>query len=192
MANGQVKWNPARGVYQAEYRDCEGKRRYVSDKKAKECLRKLKEAEREVDQGIHTARSETVTFGVALDARIEEWEREVRIGLKAPSTVEAYVSAAEKHVRPVLGPIRLNKLTAVQCQNLISDLAAKHIRVHEGVAKVLRLTLKFSVRNRWLRRSPLTDDPLLVSKRRKEVVIPTADEMARLEREIRRPNPRLT
>jgi hypothetical protein len=27
---------------------------------------------------------------------------------------------------------------------------------------------------------------------RREVVIPTADEMARLEREIRRPNPRLT
>lgn len=192
MASGQIKWNAARGVYQAEYRDCAGKRRYVSDKKWKECLRKLKEAEREVDQGIHTARSETVTFGVALDARIKEWEREVRIGLKAPITVETYVSAAEKHVRPVLGSIKLNKLTAVQCQNLISDLAAKHIRVHEDVAKVLRLTLKFAVKNRWLRRSPLTDDPLLVPKRRKEVVIPSADEMARLEREIRRPNPRLT
>ena len=51
MAIGQIKWNTKRGVYQAEYRDCAGKRRYVSDKKAKECLRKLKEAEREVDQG---------------------------------------------------------------------------------------------------------------------------------------------
>jgi integrase len=61
-----------------------------------------------------------------------------------------------------------------------------------NAAKVLRLTLKFAVKNRWLRRSPLTDDPLLVPKRRREVVIPTADEMARLEREIRRPNPRLT
>ena len=129
---GQMECRPGR---QAEYRDCAGKRRYVSDKKQKECLRKLKEAEREVDQGIHTARSETVTFGVALDARIREWEREVQIGLKAPSTVVGYALVAEKHVRPIVGPIRLNKLTAVQCQNLISDLAAKHIRTHETAAK---------------------------------------------------------
>jgi hypothetical protein len=128
MAIGQVKLNAARGVYQAEYRDCEGKRRCVSDKKAKGCLRKLKQAEREVDQGIHTARSETVTFAVALDARIKEWERELQIGLKAPIRVETYVSNGEKHVRPVLGPIRLNKLTAVQCQNLIRSGSEAHSR----------------------------------------------------------------
>lgn len=89
-----------------------------------------------------------------MDARIKEWEREVDIGLKAGSTVTAYVSDAENHVRPRLGTIKLNDPNwALRCQDLINDLASKYVREHEVAAKVIRQTFKFAVKRKWLKRS---------------------------------------
>ena len=181
MAIGQVKLNAKRGVYQAEYRDCAGNRRYASDKKQKECLRKLKEAEREVDQGIHTANSQTVTFGVALDAFIKESERRARNGEITGATAAEYRGVAERHVRPALGDIKLNKLTRRHCQDLINDLQDRYRTTNESARKVIRQTLELAVEREWLRRSPLTDRRLKVLKRRDPITIPTKQDLRALE-----------
>ncbi len=180
MANGQVKWNAARGVYQGEYRDCAGRRSYVSDKKQKECLRKLKEAEREVDQGIHTAKGQTVTFGVALDTFIKESERRHRNKEITGQTLAEYRGVAERHVRPALGKIRLNKLTTRLCQDLIDDLSDRYRTTNESARKVISQTLQLAVEYEWLQRSPLTDRKLRVPRRREPITTPDKGDLRAL------------
>jgi integrase len=180
MAIGQVKLNAKRGVYQAEYRDCAGKRRYVSDKKQKECLRKLREAEREVHQGIHIAASQTVTFGVALDAFIKESERRHRNKEITGQTLTEYRGVAERHVRPTLGKVKLNKLTTRLCQDLINELSDRYRTTHESARKVISQTLQFAVERDWLRRSPLTDRKLRVPRRRDPITIPDKQDLRAL------------
>jgi integrase len=187
MAIGQVKWNAVRGVYQAEYRDCAGKRRYVSDKKQKECLRKLKEAEREVDQGVHTPKSQTVTFGVALDAFILESERRHRNKEITGQTVAECRGVAERHVRPALGEVKLNNVTTRICQDLIDELTDRYRTTNESARKVISQTLELAVERDWLRRSPLTDRKLRVPRRRDPITIPDKQDLRALLAAIKEP-----
>ena len=180
MAIGQVKWNAGRSVYQAQYRDCLGKRRYVSDKNKKQCMRKLKEAEREVDEGTHTAKGQTVTFGVALDDFIRESERRHRNKEITGQTLAEYRGIAERHVRPALGNVKLNKLTTRLCQDLIDDLSDRYRTTHESARKVISQTLELAVERDWLRRSPLTDRKLRVPRRRDPIRIPDKQDLRAL------------
>ncbi len=180
MAYGVVNFNADRSVYLGEYKDTRGKRRYVSDKNKKRCLDKLRKAEREVQAGIHTAASDTVMFGLALDYWLADCDRRQRLGDMAAATVKYYRYAVENHVRPELGSIKLNKLTTRDCQDLIDKLTDRYRGVAETSRKVMRGTLELAVGRDWLTRNPLNDRKLKVIKRQPEVRTPTKQELREL------------
>lgn len=149
--NGKLyTWWEAR--YTAGYDPGTGKQiqRSISGKTQKEVAKKLKEATAALDAGTYIAPSKT-TVGEWLDI----WEKEYLGGVK-PATVCAYKATIKNHLKPNLGAIRLEALTAHTIQSLYNKLAgsglsAKTIKNTHGV---LHKALQQAVLNEYIRSNP--------------------------------------
>ncbi len=160
------------------YTDNDRKRRMETFKSKKAADERRKVIEQEIDMGIHTAKRETVTVEEALDAWLRDCDRRHKWGKIAGGTVKNYYVAAEKHIVPRLGYIRLVDLTANRMQGLINDLAERYSRsTLSHISIVLRSTLKFAVVNKWLRRNPLADQPLSLPAKSGQVQIPSKHDL---------------
>jgi integrase len=165
-------------VWQADYKDCDGKRRNTSFRTKKEALAALRKAQNEVEQGIHTANSETLTLGTALDAWLADCQRRHEIGDLAGHTLSNYRYMAERYITPALGTVKLNRLTALHCQDFVDTLSTKQSSSTVSLtAAVLKVALKFAVKRKWLRRSPLTDEPLKLPRQKTRDDCPTKQEL---------------
>ena len=165
-------------VWQADYRDCAGKRRNPSFRTKKEALTALRKAQNEVEQGIHTPNRDTVTLGTALDAWLADCQRRHAIGDLAGHTLSNYRHTAERSIAPTLGAVKLNRLTALHCQDLIDNLSTKQSSSTVSLtAAVLKLAIKFAVKRKWLRRSPLVDEPLKLPRQKARDDCPTKQEL---------------
>jgi integrase len=148
--------------YEGCYKDATGKRRYVYDDRNKPCQDKLRQAQNEVEQGVHTVKANTVTMGVALDAWLADCERRHKTGNLSGNCFHAYSNRVKRHIRPRFGHIKLSKLTALECQDFIDELSLAYKGIASQVAIILGLVLKFARKRKWITRSPLTDEPLSV------------------------------
>ena len=93
-----------------EYKDANGKRRYVSGKTKAEVLRKLRQLLADRDGGI-AYDSENLMVGAYLD----RWLRAMR-GSVRQRTWERHEQVVRLHLRPTLGNVRLDRLNAMQVQ----------------------------------------------------------------------------
>lgn len=149
--NGKLyTWWEAR--YTAGYDPGTGKQiqRSISGKTQKEVAKKLKEATAALDAGTYIAPSK-MTVGEWLDI----WEKEYLGGVK-PATVCAYKATIKNHLKPNLGAIRLEALTAHTIQGMYnklteSGLSAKTIKNTHGV---LHKALQQAVLNEYIRSNP--------------------------------------
>jgi integrase len=95
----------------------------------------------------------TATVGKLLDEWLADLER---LG-KARSTMETYRTHVEKHIRPGLGSIRLDKLTVTDINHYLADLdtvkklAARTIKLDHAV---LSAALTHGVDTDWLKANP--------------------------------------
>ena len=99
------------GRYQAAITLENHKRRYFYGKTRKEVQDKLNMALHEQKQGT-LATGPQQTLGVYLD----RWVEQVCKLTKRPNTYKAYRSAVNAHLKPALGHIKLQKLTAEHLQ----------------------------------------------------------------------------
>ena len=101
------------GRYVAEMTLEDGKRKQFYGKTQKEALEKLRKAQREQEQGIlATGPQQTVK------QFLEYWLEDVHKLKVRPGTYEVYRTVLDNHLIPVLGHIKLQKLTTQQVQTL--------------------------------------------------------------------------
>lgn len=93
--------------------------RSITGKTQKEVSQKLKAATTAIDDGTYTAPSK-MTVGQWLDI----WTAEYLGGVK-PATVTSYKATVRTHLKPGLGAIRLESLTAQTIQGLYNSLGAQ-------------------------------------------------------------------
>lgn len=90
--------------------------RSITGKTQKEVAQKLKAATAAIDAGTYTAPSK-MTFGAWLDV----WTGEYLGGVK-PRTAATYKSAIDTRIKPALGAVRLEAMTAHQLQSFYNGL----------------------------------------------------------------------
>lgn len=90
--------------------------RSITGKTQKEVAQKLKAATAAIDNGTYTAPSKQ-TLGQWLDAWIETY-----CGSIKPRTLEIYKTDIRVHIKPALGAVRLESLTAQMIQGFYNDL----------------------------------------------------------------------
>lgn len=150
--NGKVyTWWEAR--YTAGYDPGTGKQiqRSISGKTQKEVAKKLKEATAALDAGTYIAPNK-ITVGEWLDI----WEKEYLGGVK-PATVCAYRATIKNHLKPSLGAIKLEALSAHTVQGFYNGLS-KEVglapKTIKGVHGVLHKALQQAVLNEYIRSNP--------------------------------------
>jgi integrase len=106
------------GRFVGEYSDVLGKRRYVSGQTKTAVKAKIKEKLKEVEEGIVPA---DISFGAYLDQWLESSVRN-SVGVR---TYQRSEETVRLHIKPKLGRVRLEKLTALQLDNLYREKAKK-------------------------------------------------------------------
>ena len=138
--------------------------RTITGKTQKEVAQKMREIAVEVDQGTYKAPS-MLTVGDWLDIWMEEY-----LGSVKPRTVESYQCQIKNHIRPQLGPIKLEALSTHMIQHFYngltkSGLSPKSVKIVHGV---LHKALQQAVAISYLRFNP-SDVCVLPRVERKEL-----------------------
>ena len=166
--------------YTAGYDPGTGKQiqRSITGKTQKEVAQKLKAATTAIDEGTYTAPSK-MTVGQWLDIWTEEYLRGVK-----PATVTSYTATVRTHLRPGLGAIRLESLTAHTIQGLYNSLStpengskALSAKTIKNVHGVLHKALQQAVANGYIRFNP-TDSCVLPRVIKKELQPLDEDQIA--------------
>ena len=127
-----------------------GKRKYFYGKTEKEVLKKVRQAIYERDQGtLATGPQQTVK------QLLEYWLEKVHKFHIRVSTYEEYAALMRKHIVPVIGHLRLQKLTvqhihSLYAQKLEEGLSSARVR---GIHAVLHSALKYAVRTNLVARN---------------------------------------
>lgn len=138
--------------------------RTITGKTQTEVAQRAREIAVEVDQGSYKAPSK-MTVGEWLDIWLRDY-----LGSVKPKTLESYQCQIKNHIRPQLGPIKLDALTphAIQhfCNSLTdSGLSPKTVKIVHGV---LHKALQQAVSTSYLRFNP-SDACILPRVERKEL-----------------------
>lgn len=141
----------------------------ITGKTQKEVAQKLKAATVSIDAGTYIAPSK-MTVGQWLDI----WTAEYLGGVK-PATVTSYKATVRTHLKPSLGAIRLDSLTAHTIQGLYNSLGAQEnggkalsAKTVKNVHGVLHKALQQAVANGYIRFNP-TDSCVLPRVIKKEL-----------------------
>ena len=162
-----------RGKVTVGYSD-EGKQkfRWVSGKTQGEALAKVAELKQQLATGTYTDTKLTVK------EYLERWLG-YRAGQVKPRTVELYKHLAEYHMVKKIGQKRLDKLTPLDVQVMVSDLAiTSGVRTANQCRTVLYSAMKQAVRWQLVIRNPVeATDPLKETAR--EMVLWTSQDVVR-------------
>lgn len=103
-----------------DYRDAAGKRRHKSFKRKKDADAWLVNALAEVQRGIHTPDSVSITVAQAA----EQWLDTVRASDREPTTLAPYEQHVRLHIVPVCGRTKLSQLTAPKVRTILDGWLA--------------------------------------------------------------------
>lgn len=113
-----------------DYRDQAGKRRAKSFARKKDAEAWLVGAAWQVSQGVHTPDSASVTVKKAAQLWIQKAEAEDR----ERSTIKQYKELERLHISPLIGNIKLSRLTMPMVEQYRDDLVATRSRAMAGKA----------------------------------------------------------
>lgn len=115
---------------------------------------------------------------------LDEWEANFLINLK-PNTRQIYRIAIEQHIKPAIGGIKLQKLTAEQCQHFINEMHSQNPHVSTLSPKtvqnhfaVLHSALEKAVQIGLIRFNPASNCEL--PKIVKKQITPLTDEAVKI------------
>lgn len=119
-----------KSAWQVDYRDQSGARRSKQFARKKDAEAWLVGAAWQVSQGTHTADSQSVTIASAAELWIERAQREAR----ERSTVKQYRELARLHINPLLGSVKLSRLSRPMVESFRDDLLKDRSKAMAGKA----------------------------------------------------------
>lgn len=145
-----------------------------------EVLKKLKQVQSSIDNGTYTYPTK-LTIGQWMNVWLKDY-----LGAVKPFTVRSYGDHIKNHIKPCLGAVSLQKLTAPAIQKFYNEkqnagLSPKTIRNLHGV---LHSALKQAVLIGYLKSNP-SDVCKLPRVEKKELTIMSEEQMASLLNEIK-------
>lgn len=141
------------GTWEARF-TVDGRRRSIYADTQREALRLMREALKKADEG-----DLSTPTRMTLAQWSDVWLREfVEPNLK-PSTVASYEQILRTHIKPALGTIKLNRLTAVAVQKFFNDIRREGASVKTGrnVAGVLHACLDRAARLKYVSHNVVDD-----------------------------------
>lgn len=145
-------------------------RRSVSGRDRNLVAQKLKQLQRDIDEGMEPASPNTTT-----EAWLERWLEEIAKPRLKPRTYATYRSTVKTHILPELGHKRLSKLGAADVRRMTNAVAAhRSTRTSQIAYNVLAKALKDAVREGLLRSNPCdrVDRPAALHQERAAMSIP--------------------
>ncbi len=107
-----------RTAWVVDYKDQAGKRRLKTFEKKKDADAFRIKAGHEIFQGTHTPDSASVTVAEAA----EQWIERVEVKGRERSTVRQYRQHVDLHINPLLGTVKLSRLTTPGVDNFMHEL----------------------------------------------------------------------
>lgn len=104
-------------AWQVDYKDQAGKRRAKQFTRKKDAEAWATTAKAEVQQGVHTPDSLSIT----VEKAAEQWLNAVRANGREVTTIAAYDQHIRLHIVPKCGAIRLSQLTAPKVRSILDD-----------------------------------------------------------------------
>jgi integrase len=117
----RVLTDSQRTVWLVDYRDQDGNRRFRQFDRRRDADAWLVQARSQVAAGTHTPEARSITVGEAADAWLQRAELD---GLE-PATIRQYRSHVEHHIRPLIGAVKLSRLSAPAVQEFVDRLLAE-------------------------------------------------------------------
>jgi integrase len=151
-------------IYQGEYRDRDGKRRFVSDENKHKAQAKLREAMNEVDAGTRVQGHDTL--GQVIDEYIYDCEK----GVRRKDISNGYVSREKSSVMLVPDRLRRIKLSkfkdSSEIRALVNDLRERGYAVRSArhVRDTLNRVFEFAKRQGYTPRNVMRDFPIKLPK----------------------------
>ena len=161
--------------YEGRYVDRFGKRKSVFGASLDEVQIKLRDAEYENRKGMNVVDDRTV-----LDEWYEKWMRVYKIPNIRENTKRHYASIYRKHISPVLGDIRLTKITRLQVQSLINELKEDGYQweTQNKVRVLLKDMFNCAMEDQFMNRNPCRGVKCVSRKPDNEPRFLTRDEQA--------------
>ena len=133
QGEGTIRQRPD-GRWEARYtvgRDGSGKqvRRSIYGDTEKEVLKRLQQAQVDIENGTYSEPSK-LTISEWLDI----WLRDYTVNIK-PSTLSTYTHNINKHIKPALGAVKLQKLNAHTVQGFYKGLTSSGRILQKGQKK---------------------------------------------------------
>jgi integrase len=113
-----------------------------------------REAQKALDDFVaETGGTRTVGSGATVGKLLDDWLRDLERQGKARSTLETYEIHVRRHIRPALGAIRLDRLSATDVNHYLGQLADKGLkpRTIQLNHSILRAALSHGVEVGWLK-----------------------------------------
>ncbi len=124
-----------RSAWVAYYRDGAGDRRQQAFKTKKAADAWWTDTRFHVQHGLHTADSASITVAAAA----ENWIKRIRLNGKERSTIAQYRQHVDYHIVPLIGAVKLSKLSAPGMQEVADRLLETHSR---AMAKKVLASIK--------------------------------------------------
>lgn len=162
-------------AWQVDYRDQSGRRRSKQFSRRKDAEKWLVRAASEVQKGVHTPDSVSIT--VADAAKI--WLDNIRSAGREPTTIAAYDQHVRLHIVPVCGARKLSQLTAPHVKSLLDHWLktlsrSMAVRVLRSFKAILN---EAQVRGLVAQNVALAVRPQTTSRERGKKVVPTKQEL---------------
>lgn len=109
-----------KSAWQVDYKDAAGRRRSKQFERKKDAEAWAVNAFAEVQRGVHTPESISITMAEAAD----QWLGSVCASDREPTTIAAYEQHVRLHILPVCGGIKLSQLTAPKVRSLLDGWLA--------------------------------------------------------------------
>jgi integrase len=169
----------ARESWIVDFRDQHGKRRHKQFDRKKDADVWLVQARGQVERGTFTADSASISVGEACALWLERCERD---GLER-STMTGYRSHVKHHIGPLLGPVKLSRLSRPMVEQFADDMLASG-RTRATARKVLGslVSLIGEAQRRGLvaQNVALGVNVKMAKRHKKRVEIPSKPEMRNL------------
>lgn len=157
-----IRFKESKGLFEKRF-TFEGKQYSAYGKTRKEC----KDAELEMRTKLQN-RTYKNNNSITLDSYFEEWKKVKEV---KGNTLRSYVSTFNKHISPVIGSVKVQRLERREVQNMIHDISKK-VSVHTANYSllVIKMVLRDAVRDGIRIDNPAADIKAIKTTKHNEAI----------------------
>lgn len=136
----------------------------------------------QIESGERVADRDSVTMKFAAESWLEECEKRNRLGALSGYTLGSYKYQVASNIVGHIGGMRLSMIERHHLQDLVNELGGRlKRRSIENTIAIINHIFRFATRRKWLAKSPIVDDPLLLpGKAPGKIPIPGKEDIRRI------------